>query len=89
MKRIFKYELEVKDNQTLEIASDDILSVQEQNEEVVVYALVDTERPSVKYEFSMNGTGNPINFDIENFKFLGTVKMYDGSLMYHVFYRKL
>ena len=32
MKKIFKYVLEVYDNQTIEIASDRILSVEEQNE---------------------------------------------------------
>ena len=43
MRRILKYELEVSDNQVLEIPSDNILSVQEQNDKVIVYALIDTE----------------------------------------------
>lgn len=89
MKKIFKYELEVTDNQVISIPSDNILSVEEQNEKVVVYALVDTDTTPIKYEFGMNGTGNPITFEIEHFAFLGTVKMYGGSLMFHVFYRKL
>lgn len=89
MKRIYKYELEVADNQIIDIPSNTLLSAQEQNEKIVVYALVDTESISTKYEFGINGSGNPITFDIENFDFLGTVKMYNGSLMFHVFYRKV
>jgi len=89
MKRIFKYPLEVEDHQILEIPSNRLLSVQEQNGEVVVYAMVDTVKPPIKYEFAINGTGNPVNFDADNFNFLGTVKLYNGSIMFHVFYREL
>lgn len=87
MKKIFKYVLGIYDNQTIEIASDRILSVEEQNEKIVVYAVVDTEKQPVKYEFGINGTGNPITFEIDQYTFLGTVKMYAGSLIFHVFYR--
>ncbi|AEG59005.1 DUF7352 domain-containing protein [Desulforamulus ruminis] len=89
MKRIFKYELEVAGFQVVNIQSEAILSVQEQNEKIVVYALVDTDLPPNKYEFGIIGTGHPITFDINKFCFLGTVKMYGGGLMFHVFYRKL
>ena len=88
MKRIFKYILDAA-NQVIEIPSETILSVEEQNEEIVVYAIVDTDIEPIKYEFGINGTGNSITFEIEHFKFLGTVKMHNGSLMFHVFYRKL
>lgn len=88
MKRIFKYILDASDNQVIEIPSETILSVEEQNEKIVVYAIVDTDIEPIKYEFGINGTGNSITFEIEYFKFLGTVKMYNGSLMFHVFYRK-
>jgi hypothetical protein len=90
MKKIYKYELDITDNQTIDIPSDTILSVMEQNSKVVVYALVDTENVLLTtYEFGMNGTGNPINFDVDSFTFLGTVKLYDGGLMFHVFYKKV
>jgi hypothetical protein len=88
VKEIYKYNLGIADSQMLNIPSDTILSVQEQNEEVVVYALVETESPLIKYEFVINGTGNPISFDVDKFTFLGTVNLFNGALMFHVFYRK-
>lgn len=90
MKKIFKYEIQAEDIQKMNIPSERILSVQEQRNKIVVYALVDTENTVLNaYEFGMNGTGNPVTFDIDNFEFLGTVKLSDGQLMFHVFYRKV
>lgn len=89
MKRIYKYELKVVDGQFINIQSNNILSVQEQDDKIIIYAVIDTEMSAIKYEFGINGTGNPISFDIDDFNFLGTVKMYDGKLMFHVFYRKV
>jgi len=90
MKKIYKYEIQAEDIQRIDIPSERILSVQEQHNKIVVYALIDTENTTLQtYEFGMNGTGNPITFEVETFEFLGTVKLYDGSLMFHVFCRKI
>lgn len=88
MKRIYKYVLKVTDEQVVEIPSIDILSVESQLDDIVVYALVDIDNliPS-RYMFKIHGTGHDIENDIASFKFLGTVKMYNGSLMFHVFYK--
>ena len=88
MKSIFKYVLNPFDSQVIEIQSETILGAEEQNEKIVVYAIVDTNIKPIKYEFGINGTGNPITFELEHFKFLNTVKIYGGKLMLHVFYRK-
>lgn len=87
MKRILKYELEIKNNQTIKIPSDRILSIEEQNGKIVAYALTDITIVPIEYEFEINGTGNPIDFNVDNFEFLGTVRLYNGSLMFHVFYK--
>jgi hypothetical protein len=34
----------------------------------------------------MNGTGNPVSFEVDLFTSLGTVKLFGGNL---IFYRKL
>ena len=90
MKSIFKYTLEVTDFQKLSLPVDSkILSVAEQNMQIVLYALVDTDSDVLDdYLIIIHGTGHPANY-VDNQVFLGTVKMANGSLMFHVFYRKL
>jgi hypothetical protein len=89
MKRIFKYPLQVVDSQKLTIpASSKILSVQNQNEEIVLYALVDdTITLTHTYQIIIHGTGHQAD-DVLDFNFLGTVSMHGGRLMFHVFTRR-
>jgi hypothetical protein len=88
MKKIYKYVLKATEEQVIEIPSINILSVESQLDDIVVYALVDDNIliPN-RYTFRVYGTGHDIKNDIDSFKFLGTVKMYNGSLMFHVFYK--
>lgn len=66
-----------------------ILSVDTQNDEIVVYALVDTEENIVtELDFKTYGTGHQIDINIHNYTFLGTAKLQNGSLMFHVFYKR-
>ena len=88
MKSVYKYNLDTTDNQIIEIQSKNILSVNEQYGNIVVYALFDSDIKPIRYEFNIRGTGHPIIFEVDNFNFLGTVKLYDGNLMFHVFYKK-
>ncbi len=89
MKSVYKYVLKTTDEQVIEIPSIDIISVESQLSDIVVYALVDIDNPTpVKYTFRVYGTGHEIGNDINYFEFLGTVKMYNDSLIFHVFYKK-
>lgn len=90
MKRVYKYILEAKELQTIRIPSNQILSIESQMNDIVVYALVDLEQSKeFKYEFVVYGTGHDININIEDYKFLGTVKMHNDSLMFHAFYKRI
>lgn len=87
MKRIFKYVLSATDTQTITLPyPNKVLSVAEQYGNIVVYAWVDDDPTMMKsYTFQIRGTGH--NADgLDNYKFLGTVKLQDGELMFHVFY---
>ncbi len=88
MKRIFKYTLKAKDVQDVVIPYPNrILSVTEQYGSIVVYALVDDceNGDGEIYTFQIRGTGH--NADgLEGYTFLGTAKLLDGDLMFHVFY---
>ena len=89
MKRIYKYVLGIVDSQELSLPlGSKVLSVEEQYGNIVLYALVDTEWSELEiYSVIIHGTGHQAN-DIENYCFLGTVKLADGQLIFHVFYRK-
>ena len=86
MRKIFKYPLQITDFQTIEVKSPAILlSVAEQNNQIMMYAIVDDLEYGIPVDVRIIGTGLPIKEDIENYKFLGTVKLEDGRLMFHVF----
>jgi hypothetical protein len=86
MKTIYKYPLDVTDQQGLKLPwNSKILSVAEQNNQIVLYALVNTSEERIEqWLIFMRGTGHDAE-DMENTRFLGTVKLRNGSLMFHVF----
>ena len=88
MKRIFKYILEPLNVQRLYIPKGSkILSVKEQYGKIVLYALVDDVQGGLDcFKIFVKVTGKPAD-DISDCEFLGTVKLYEGELMFHVFYK--
>lgn len=92
MKSIWKYTLEAKEKQLINMPlGSKILSAENQESNIVIYALVDTEEATeyIKdhFEILVYGTGHEIKEDISSYEFLNTVKMDNGSLMFHVFYK--
>ncbi len=90
--KIFKYTLPVDDENILKLpVGSKILSVAEQNHEIVLYALIsDTDKKAITNTFTILiiGTGNPVPADIGDYAFIGTVKLQHGQLMFHVFYKE-
>ena len=88
MKRILKYTLDIVDHQELTLSdTSKILSVENQGDNIVLYAITD-ELTTCTYSIIMHGTGRPAD-DVIGAQFIGTVKLYDGSLMFHVFARRI
>lgn len=87
MLRIFKYVFNPEpDPEILLPEGAQILSVKEQNEEVVLYALVDPDKLINWRKFKIIGTGHPImDGDLDDYDFIDTVKLHKGKLMFHVF----
>lgn len=86
MKKIFKYVLEVTDEQTLQLpVGAKVLSVQNQQGKPCLWALVDSEQPAIEsVNVAMFGTGNPIeDWQLKGLSFLGTVQI--NWLVLHVF----
>lgn len=94
MRRIWKYPLEMKKSQTIELPEGaKILSCISQGDQVVIYADVD-DNPELEcppVEFYIIGTGNPVvksdgtNIPVDA-TFLGTVTTHDDCLVWHVFH---
>jgi hypothetical protein len=89
MKRIFKYPIPVTDHTRLLLPKGSrILSVLNQREQVVLYALVeDATLDTEVWVIEIRGTGHPA-MDLEDFPFVGTVEL-AGVLVFHVFARRV
>lgn len=89
MNRIYKYNVGAYGG-TTSISGKIIklLTVQNQRDTAVVWALIDDEAPCVRYEIVGIGTGWP--FDEENFtkewSYLGTAQFDEGTWVTHYFY---
>lgn len=85
--RIFKYPLLPEDEQVVSIPiGSKLLSVAEQRHAVVVYAIVPVDVKETKdVKIWVHGTGHHLLVHPSDMSFLGTVNLYDGKLMFHVF----
>jgi hypothetical protein len=86
--KIFKYELKIQDEQGLSLSKHStILSVKEQNDKIVLYAIVNEnyQGEKDKYIIHIRGTGHPLDFRVHSSVFLGTIKLLEGKIMFHVF----
>jgi hypothetical protein len=88
IKKIFKYVIPITDESKLQLpAGAQIFSVIEQRNEIVLYAIINTFVEVTKtVSIRVVGTGHVINFDLNEYKFLGTISLCGGTLMFHVFF---
>ena len=88
MKRIWKYPLDVTDEQGITMPDGAvILTVQTQNEKPCLWAIVDPLAPHRIRRFAMIGTGNPADVldVIPGPHYVGTFQLMGGGLVFHVF----
>ncbi len=64
-------------------AGAEVLSVQVQRSQVVMWVLVDANRPEEAREFTAYGTGHPMPDNPG--KFIGTFQLASGDLIFHLF----
>jgi hypothetical protein len=98
--RIYMYPLEVTDRQTVRMQDRArILTVQEQDGVLCLWALVDPDAPLLRREILIVGTGHPVPDEVaqcyeDEFTrhpqgsgglYIGTVQQADGALVWHVF----
>jgi hypothetical protein len=86
--RIFKYKVEPLTEDTLWLPEGaKILSAKEQRNTIVLYAQVDPEKEKIPISIITVGTDHVLPEGIDKYTFLDTVKMYDGTFMFHVYYK--
>lgn len=85
-KVIFKYELTLKDKQSVSFPKGaKILSCQAQSLSVQIWAIVDPEETDTEIRrFEIIPTGTQFSDKVER-EFLGTVQLAGGALIYHIF----
>lgn len=85
MKAIWKYKLEVLDEQTIEMpVNARILTVDNQYGDICLWAEVNTDPDLVmeKRTIYIHGTGHQY---MSHRRYIGSVQMYNGNLVFHVF----
>lgn len=89
MKRVYKYPLDIQDEVTVMMPKGArVLSVQVQNGRPCLWAAVDPNEMTLEERFfRIAGTGHTIQDDVVD-GFIGTIQMYDGRLVFHVFEMK-
>lgn len=83
MKTIYKYPIEITDEQVIEMPSGaNILNVQMQNDTVNIWAMVDPKEYAVPVKLRIIGTGNSIPPGLA-LRYIGTVQA--ARFVWHVF----
>ena len=86
MKTIYKYKLPLTDLSEISLpASGDVISVGDQQGELVLWVLVEPDEKMMLRTFRIAGTGHPLGFESPNdVSFIGTVQQASG-LVWHIF----
>lgn len=84
---IWKYSLDAEDIQTLMMPEGaQILTAQMQGNALCLWAMVNPEKAKEKREIEVFGTGHP-GSDAVPRRYIGTVQMQGGALVWHIFER--
>ena len=84
MSAIWKYPLQVTDEQTIDMPSGaEALTVQVQNGTPCLWARVDPAAPTTPRKIITHGTGHPVPETTG--RYIGTYQIDGGALVFHVF----
>lgn len=88
MKIIYKYSLEITDEQIIRMPKDSkILCVQNQNGVPCIWALIDLDKKESSITILLKGTGRPFE-DVTDKDYIGTTQDMYGALIWHWFVKK-
>ena len=86
---VYKYHLEIEDEQVVLLPTGSrILTVQQQNNNIFLWALVNPTSPNKQaFTIRIHGTGHAIS-DSDELEYINTVQLYGGKLVFHVFVKR-
>lgn len=91
MRTIYKYDLSDAKNNIVEGPIVKLLCAGEQYGRIMIWAEVDTSLPTRKFEVFPIGTGWDLtlykNCVLDTHTYLGTVSLFGGSYIFHVYYK--
>lgn len=89
MEKIYKYPLEIKDEQVVLLPTGaKILTVQAQMDKPCIWAMVNPTSPNDQaFTIRIHGTGHAIS-DSDELEYINTVQLYGGKLVFHVFVKR-
>lgn len=87
MNTIWKYVLDTTDTQTIEMPSGaKVLTVQVQNGEPCIWALVNTDNKIEERTFRIYGTGHHMDYKyVDKETYIGSYQLSGGLLVFHLF----
>jgi hypothetical protein len=85
MKTIYKYTINTNGSEVDMPEGAKILTVREQNNEICLWACVDTDKPLEPRHFEVYGTGHMLPKDMRDRKYIGTAFVYNDTIVFHVF----
>lgn len=87
MKTIYKFQLEIIDEQIIEVPNNTkFLSAQYQNGVLCLWGIVATEMPKQKTVITIIGTGNQFDYDENKHDYIATVQQ--PPFVWHIFSHK-
>lgn len=95
MRRVLKYTLQNENTKTIQVPGctdantfkDQVLHVDVQRDDICIWCIADEEQPMQDVEIAVCNTGDYLDDNLQKEDFLGTVLMFNGSLVFHVFGR--
>lgn len=92
MRKIYKYQIETKDVQTIQVPKligaskfkDQVLNLDTVFGEPCIWCLCDTKEELQNIKILVIGTGNPMPL-LSKDDYLGSYMLYHGNLVFHVF----
>lgn len=87
MATIYKYPLAIVDQQTVRLPfGAQILCAQAQGDSMCLWAMVNPHvGEDQDRDIRVHGTGHPLPDDATSYRYIGTVQLRSGSLVFHVF----
>lgn len=86
MLTVYKYPLSLDDDVTLALPEGaQVLTIQMQNGDPVLWALVNPDAPTEQRSFHITGTGHSIEEPRSQWRYVATFQMLGGALVFHVF----